>query len=66
MAKQRTVDAYIQPAGIESAEDDILVNVTLHRVPGDLVREFARKIVVNYPGGISEAIQSLMRQALEK
>jgi hypothetical protein len=47
-------------------KEDIFVNITLYRVPGDLVREFVRRVVVNYPGGVSEAIQDLMRRALKE
>jgi hypothetical protein len=45
-------------------KENIFVDVTLHRVPGDLLREFARRVAVNYPGGVSEAIQDLMKRAL--
>jgi hypothetical protein len=64
--KQRNIGACLQGEGIDVGRDSILVNITLYRVPGDLVREFARRVVVNYPGGMSEAIQDLMRRALKE
>jgi hypothetical protein len=44
-------------------KDDILVSITLYGIHSTLVREFARKVVVHYRGGISEAIQDLMQRA---
>jgi hypothetical protein len=64
--KQRNTGACLQGEGIDAGEESILVNITLYRVPGDLVREFVRRVVVNYPGGMSEAIQDLMRRALQQ
>jgi hypothetical protein len=66
VANQRSIQAYLQREGIDMGKEDIFVNITLYRVPGDLVREFARRVVVNYPGGVSEAIQDLMRRALKE
>jgi hypothetical protein len=64
--KQRNTGACLQGEGIDVSRESIHVNITLYRVPGDLVREFARRVVVNYPGGMSEAIQDLMRRALKE
>jgi hypothetical protein len=64
--KQRNIGASLQGEGLDVGRESILVNITLYRVPGDLVREFARMVVVNYPGGMSEAIQDLMRRALKE
>ena len=66
MIKQRNIGACLQGEGFDVGRESILVNITLYRVPGDLVREFARRVVVNYPGGMSEAIQDLMRRALKE
>ena len=66
MIKQRNTGACLQGEGLDVGRESILVNITLYRVPGDLVREFARRVVVNYPGGMSEAIQDLMRRALKE
>jgi hypothetical protein len=46
--------------------EDLFVNITLYRVPGDLVREFALKVAYKYPGGIGEAVQDLMKQAVKE
>jgi hypothetical protein len=43
-----------------------LINITLKRVPSDLLCEFMRKVVVNYSGGMSEAVKDLMRRAVEE
>jgi len=56
---------YVQSERTDSVKEDIVVNITLHRVPGHLVREFVRNVVVNYPGGMSEAVQDLMKKALK-
>jgi hypothetical protein len=64
--KQRNTGACLQGEGIDVGRESILVNITLCRVPSDLVREFACRVVVNYPGGMSEAIQDLMRRALKE
>jgi len=66
MVKHRNVQACLHSERVDSAKEDIFVNITLHRVPGDLVRKFTRNVAVNYPAGISEALQDLMRKALEK
>jgi len=66
MNKHRNVQAYLHSERADSAKEDIFVNITLYRVPGDLVQKFTHNVVVNYPGGISEALQDLMRKALEK
>jgi hypothetical protein len=47
-------------------KDDIHVSLTIHNVPGVLVREFAEKIAGPYcTGGISEAIKDLMWEAVQ-
>jgi len=48
-------------------KDDMFVNVTICNVPESLLREFMRTIVTpSYPGGISEALQDLMRKEAQK
>ena len=48
-------------------KDDMFVNVTICNVPESLLREFMRTIVIpSYPGGISEALQDLMRKEAQK
>ena len=66
MIKHREAQVYIQSERADSVKEDIFVNITLYRVPGDLVQKFTRRVVVNYPGGMSEAVQDLMRKALKK
>ena len=66
MIRQRNIQAYVQGEGLDLGKEDIFVSITLYHVPGDLVREFARRVVVNYPGGLSEAVQDLMRRALKE
>jgi hypothetical protein len=47
--------------------DDMFVNVTICNVPENLLREFIRTVVnQSYPGGISEALQDLMRKETQK
>ena len=64
--EHREARAYIQSERANSTKEDIFVNITLHRVPGDLLQKFTRNVVVNYPGGLSEAVQDLMRKALKE
>lgn len=48
-------------------KDDMFVNVTICNVPEGLLREFMRTVVIpSYPGGISEALQDLMRKEAQK
>jgi hypothetical protein len=48
-------------------KDDMFVNVTICNVPESLLREFMRTVVMpSYPGGISEALQDLMRKEAQK
>jgi hypothetical protein len=61
--RQKNIQCYLNE-DLELMKESIFVDVTLRRVPGDLLREFARRVAVNYPGGISEAIQDLMKRAL--
>jgi hypothetical protein len=66
MIKQRQAQASLQSNFADPAREDIFVNITLYRVPGDLVQNFIHRVAVNCPGGISEAVQNLMREALKK
>ena len=48
-----------------TAEEDLLVNLTLHSVPASLLNEFAEKIVrPYYQGNLNAAIQDLIHKAL--
>jgi uncharacterized membrane protein len=48
-------------------KDDVFVNITIVNVPGSLLKEFMRTVVnPSYPGGISEALQDLMRKETER
>jgi len=63
--KQKGIVSYLNGEP-DFRKEDLFVNVTLYQVPGDLVREFALKFVYKYPGGISEAIQDLMKNAVKE
>jgi hypothetical protein len=65
VVKQKGIVSYIQNE-LEMQKEDIFVNITLYRVPGCLVREFALKVAYKYPGGISDAIQDLMKSAIRE
>ena len=66
MSKQKALASFLQENQISDfAKDDLFVNITLYRVPANLVREFALRIAVHYPGGIGEAIQDLMKNAIK-
>ncbi|MGD0159551.1 MAG: hypothetical protein ABSB89_04565 [Candidatus Bathyarchaeia archaeon] len=64
--KQGEAQISLQSNCVDSAKEDIFVNITLHHVPGDLVQNFIRHVAANCPGGVSEAVQNLMREALKK
>jgi hypothetical protein len=64
--KQKAILHYLQNEPIELPKDDLFVSITLHRLPATLVRLFALKVAHQYPGGISEAIQELMKQAIKE
>ena len=46
-------------------EDDLLVDLTFHDVPANLLKEFAVQVVKPYYlGNLSEALKDLMRKAV--
>jgi len=48
-----------------TTEDDLLVDLTFHKVPASLLIEFAQKILQPYyAGNMNAAIQDLLRKAL--
>lgn len=48
-------------------KDDVFVAVTICNVPGSLLREFMRVVVMSpYRGAISEALRDLMREEIQK
>ncbi|MCW4030433.1 MAG: hypothetical protein NWE92_12400 [Candidatus Bathyarchaeota archaeon] len=48
-----------------ATEDDLLVSLTFHNMPAELLKEFALKIVKPYFGGnLNEAVRSLMEKAI--
>ena len=48
-------------------KDDSFGNLTIYNVPDSLLREFMRTVVwPKYPGGISEALQDLMRKEVQE
>jgi hypothetical protein len=61
---QKGIVSYLRDK--ENIAEDLFVNITLYRVPGDLVREFAVRFAYKYPGGISEAVQDLMKNAVKE
>lgn len=66
MSKQRQIISFLQENKLSEIKDEMFVTITLYRVPASLVRDFGVKVVVQYPGGISDAIQDLMKKAVEK
>jgi hypothetical protein len=64
LSKQRQIVRFLQENQVIDTKDDMFVTITLYRVPASLVREFAVKIAINYPGGIGDAVQDLMKKAI--
>ena len=63
---QKAIMNYLQSEPIELPEDDLFVTITLQRLPATLVRLFALKVAYQYPGGIGEAVQELMKKAINE
>jgi hypothetical protein len=51
---------------VDLEKESIFVTTTLSKVPGSLVREFALRVAYQYPVGISEPIQELMKNAIKE
>lgn len=64
--RQKGIVSYLQNGTMELGREDIFVTVTLYRVPASLVREFVLKVACQCPGGISEALQDLMKKAVKE
>jgi hypothetical protein len=63
--KNRPLINYIVADG--RLKDDFLGNLTICNVPDSLLREFMRTVVwPKYSGGISDALQDLMRREVQK
>ena len=57
---------YLQSEPAPLPEDDLFVSITLHHLPATLVRLFALKFAYQYPGGIGEAVEELMKKAISE
>jgi hypothetical protein len=64
MKKQKAILNYLQSESVQLPEDDLFVTITLYRMPATLVRLFALKVAHQYPGGIGEAVQELMKKVI--
>jgi hypothetical protein len=65
VVKQKGIVSYFSGED-DLRKEDLFVNITFYKVPGDLVREFAVKFAYRYRGGVSEAVQDLMKQAVKE
>ncbi len=63
---QKAIMSYLQSEPVELPKDDLFVNITLYRMPATLVRLFKQKAAYQYPGGIGEAVQELMKRAISE
>jgi len=63
---QKGIVGYLRNGQVELEKEDLFVNITVYRVPASLVKEFALRYAYKYPGGISEAIQDLMKNAVKE
>jgi hypothetical protein len=61
MMDQRSVEEIYS---VELPEEDLSITIILQRLPATLVRLFALKVAYQYPGGIGEAVQELMKKAI--
>jgi hypothetical protein len=52
---------------LESEEEEIFINLTLHNIPGSIIAEFSEKIVSTYyNGNLNAAIQDLITKELSE
>jgi hypothetical protein len=63
---QKGIAGYLQNGQVELGKEDLFVNIPLYRIPSSLVKEFALRFASKYPGGISEAVQDLMKNAVKE
>ncbi|MGE5533277.1 MAG: hypothetical protein ACM3UL_04760 [Ignavibacteria bacterium] len=50
-----------------AAEKDLLISLTLHNFPAEMLKEFAQKIVKPYFGGnLNQAFRTLMDNAINE
>ena len=50
-----------------ATEKDLLVSLTFHNLPAELLKDFALKIVKPYFGGnLNQALRSLMEKAIQE
>ena len=61
---QKAIMSYLQSEPFELPKDDLFVSITLYNVPATLVRLFMQKVAYQYPGGIGEAVEELMKRAI--
>jgi hypothetical protein len=61
MMDQRSVEEIYS---VELPEEDLSITIVLQRLPATLVRLFALKVAYQYPGGIDEAVQELMKKTI--
>jgi hypothetical protein len=66
MKNQKAILNYLQNESVELPKDDLFVTITLYNMPATLVRLFALKVAHQYPGGIGEAVQELMKKAISE
>jgi hypothetical protein len=65
MVREKPLINYIVDNG--KSKDDSFGDLTICNVPDSLLREFMRTVVwPKYPGGITEALQDLMRKEVQK
>jgi hypothetical protein len=51
----------------EISRRDLFVNITIQKVPANLLKEFMDKVVnPAYPGGVGAAIKDLMTKAVQE
>ena len=63
---QKGIASFLQNGHAEPGKEDLFVDITLYYVPASLTKEFALRFASKYPGGISEAIQDLMKSVLKE
>ena len=64
--KQKVMMHYLQNESVQIPKDDLFVTISLYRMPATLVRLFAQKVAYQYPGGIGEGVQELMKRAINE
>jgi hypothetical protein len=56
----------LPPTQQNEEAEPLFADLTVHNIPESLFKDFGKYVVSAYPGGVSPAIQDLMKKEIEK